>query len=884
MKRILCALALLAPSTLFAQAGPHCALPGVTVLTDPAGDQAVTGSSKQDITSISVAELATDTNVLTFTLKVSDLSGSLPANGQWKVYFNSGATTYFVDMETDAASAATFNYGTRSGTLDSGVGAADGGSYSADGSIRIKLARSKFGSPAPGAKLTAIFGKTYLLVGATVGGNGGGSLQTVDNAPDTTPGTASYTIQGNASCGAPPPQSPCVLPGVTVVSDPLGDQSPTGSAAQDVESLSVAELAADTNTVTFTLKVSSLSGSLPANGQWKVYFNSGATTYFADMETDASSAVSFNYGTRSGTLDSGVGAADGGSYSPDGYIHVKLARAKFGNPPVGAKLTSMFATTYLLVGATVGGNGGGSLQTIDDAPDTTPGTASYTIQGNTACGTPPPQTPCALPGVTILTDAAGDQDIKGSAKQDILSLSVAEPGADTNAITFSLKLADLSGSLPPNGQWKVYFTFGATTYFVDLETDAQSAPTYNYGTRSGTLDSGVGAADAGSVSDGYIHIKIARSKIGNPAVGAKLTSVFSTTYLLVGATVGGNGGGSLQTIDSAPDTTPGTLSYTVLGNEACRVAPPTARLTADPIAGTAPLTVNFDGSASTDPNAGATITSYTFDFGDGSAPVTQATPLASYTYVNGGTMHATLVVADSKGLVSAQAEAIVDITGPPLARAGDDRTVDEGAQVTLDGGSSSDGNSGALSYVWKQSSGIAVALSGADTDKATFIAPAVCEPTDLGFLLKVSNAAGASEDSVIVSVHHVVTAPVANAGADLTVGRGTGGQLDGRGSTVDACYSPGYRWTQLAGGPPVALEGADTATPHFTAPQVDSDVTVTFELEVSDGHGGSATDTVRVRIDSAVQPLIGQAKVGALSPAGLLLLSGLAALARRRRR
>ncbi|PYL75823.1 MAG: hypothetical protein DMF26_07455 [Verrucomicrobia bacterium] len=53
-------------------------------------------------------------------------------------------------------------------------------------------------------------------------------------------------------------------------------------------------------------------------------------------------------------------------------------------------------------------------------------------------------------------------------------------------------------------------------------------------------------------------------------------------------------------------------------------AAPTAVLTATPTSGTAPLAVNFDGSGSYDPDAGDTISSYTFDFCDGSAAVTQS--------------------------------------------------------------------------------------------------------------------------------------------------------------------------------------------------------------------------------------------------------------------
>jgi hypothetical protein len=54
-----------------------------------------------------------------------------------------------------------------------------------------------------------------------------------------------------------------------------------------------------------------------------------------------------------------------------------------------------------------------------------------------------------------------------------------------------------------------------------------------------------------------------------------------------------------------------------------------------------------------DPDAGDSIASYTFTFGDGSPDVTQSSPTISHTYKHGGQFFATLTVQDSHGLVSA---------------------------------------------------------------------------------------------------------------------------------------------------------------------------------------------------------------------------------------
>ena len=76
--------------------------------------------------------------------------------------------------------------------------------------------------------------------------------------------------------------------------------------------------------------------------------------------------------------------------------------------------------------------------------------------------------------------------------------------------------------------------------------------------------------------------------------------------------------------------------------------PPVAAATATPTSGNAPLVVNFDGSASSDPDAGDTI-SYSWDLnGDGTfGDSTVAKP--SFTYSTAGTYNAVLKVTDNHG-------------------------------------------------------------------------------------------------------------------------------------------------------------------------------------------------------------------------------------------
>ncbi len=79
--------------------------------------------------------------------------------------------------------------------------------------------------------------------------------------------------------------------------------------------------------------------------------------------------------------------------------------------------------------------------------------------------------------------------------------------------------------------------------------------------------------------------------------------------------------------------------------------PPTAVVTANPTSGPLPLAVDFDGSGSSDPDAGDTL-SYLWDFGDGSPTQTTTTPTTSHTYSTEGTYTASLRVEDNHGALS----------------------------------------------------------------------------------------------------------------------------------------------------------------------------------------------------------------------------------------
>ena len=215
-----------------------------------------------------------------------------------------------------------------------------------------------------------------------------------------------------------------------------------------------------------------------------------------------------------------------------------------------------------------------------------------------------------------------------------------------------------------------------------------------------------------------------------------------------------------------------------------------------------------------------------------------------------------LTVTDDRG---AQASDEVRVTvrpanQPPITNAGADRTVDAAAIVTLSG-TASDPDGTIVAYLWEQTGGRMVALTGATRATATFTAPDVSVDETLTFRLTVTDDRGAqASDEVQVTVRPVNEPPIANAGADQTVDSGAIVTLSGTASDPDGTIAD-YLWEQT-GGTAVALTGADGATAIFTAPALPAQQTLTFRLTVTDDRGAQASDEVRVtvhRIDRGPQ-------------------------------
>ena len=156
-----------------------------------------------------------------------------------------------------------------------------------------------------------------------------------------------------------------------------------------------------------------------------------------------------------------------------------------------------------------------------------------------------------------------------------------------------------------------------------------------------------------------------------------------------------------------------------------------------------------------------------------------------------------------------------------------------------------DGNN--ISYLWQQTSGASIDIIDGNESEASFTAPTVDAPVELGFALTVFDNLGASSTSSATVTVSDNLSPQVDAGADQSVSPGAtvdllGSASDSDGSVVDIAW-------QQESGSIVSLSSNSTLDTSFTAPSANSsELTLVFQLSVTDDRGASATDTVTVLV------------------------------------
>jgi K319-like protein len=140
------------------------------------------------------------------------------------------------------------------------------------------------------------------------------------------------------------------------------------------------------------------------------------------------------------------------------------------------------------------------------------------------------------------------------------------------------------------------------------------------------------------------------------------------------------------------------------------------------------------------------------------------------------------------------------------------QTVSSGSTVTLDASASQDPTGQGLAFIWVQTSGPTVTLTGANTAKATFKAPNVNGNTALTFLVTVTDALGqkaAASTTIEVVKGNLVRDTVTITGAVYRQNRGV---LNVTALSTDTTCSAVLTLTAKANGTPVLIDGVSSVT------------------------------------------------------------------------
>jgi parallel beta-helix repeat protein len=270
------------------------------------------------------------------------------------------------------------------------------------------------------------------------------------------------------------------------------------------------------------------------------------------------------------------------------------------------------------------------------------------------------------------------------------ALTVSPSSGDTST-TFT---ADASASTAGSTPIATYtFDFGDGSAVVGPQATATATHTYS---SAGNYTVTVTVADTGNLSSqatqlvsvsssndfapvarlsvtptsGYLPLQVGADASASTDTDTTLISTYSFDFGDGTAVVGPQASATTSHLYTSPGTYTVTVTVTDTGGLTGTASktvtvtdePPIAALSVSPTSGAAPLSVGADASAST---AGSTpISTYSFDFGDGSAvvgPQTGAT--ATHTYYTAGTYTVTVTVTDTVGGSSQTTQQVVVSAG-----------------------------------------------------------------------------------------------------------------------------------------------------------------------------------------------------------------------------
>jgi hypothetical protein len=185
------------------------------------------------------------------------------------------------------------------------------------------------------------------------------------------------------------------------------------------------------------------------------------------------------------------------------------------------------------------------------------------------------------------------------------------------------------------------------------------------------------------------------------------------------------------------------------------------------------------------------------------------------------------------------------VNDPPVIDAGAFQSVDEGDTVSL-AASGTDSEGAELTYTWRQTGGVPVAITGADGADATFEAPEGVANSYLTFEVEASDGTHTVTDTIVVLVNADNDAPTIDTGPNLTVQENSVVEIPATASDPEG-RELSHSWEQT-GGPAVELSDSYALSPSFTAPNVAEDTEMTFSVTTTDGVN-TVVDTITITVE-----------------------------------
>lgn len=275
--------------------------------------------------------------------------------------------------------------------------------------------------------------------------------------------------------------------------------------------------------------------------------------------------------------------------------------------------------------------------------------------------------------------------------------------------------------------------------------------------------------------------------------------------------------------------------------------PPTAIAGVDHTSGVAPLNVAFSSAGSGDVDG--SITTWAWDFGDGTTPSNAQNP--THIYLSPGSYTAVLTVTDDDGAVASDSVTVtVSANQPPVAASSATPSTGKAPlSVAFSSAGSSDPDGGALSYSWSFDDG--TPNSNAANPNHSYVAAGTYHP-----VLTVTDAQGATASHSSTVVVNANQAPVAVAGANVTSGPAPlVVTFDATGSTDSDGTIASYLWTF-----PGSVTSSQTS-PQFTFA---AQGTYAVSLQVTDDSGATSTDTISIVVGAA--PNVAPTAVASAAP------------------